>query len=670
VRLEGAITERAELRSCFQSLSGAVVLDLQRVTKITSFGVREWISALVELWKCQYAFVRCPPSIMTQFNVVTGFGGQGELISFYAPYVCERCSEEHCELIDLRGANGANKALLFAAREVRCKCGGNTVLNEIPEHFFAYASSRPKVQLSPDLEQLIHAELGGSSESLTIRKEVAGQVTALWISGPLTEHANMRRPLEDLEGFILADLSRVTAATPEGVQRLRDIFRTLEVRHLAFVKVRPELVPMLAHLALPFPTAIVSVLERSVCGACKTTTDQEISCAQLYGVEPTLVACPSCGALRRLVISGEVLNLAWMVAREIPAEIVEYRLGPRTVIAEPQRSHPAARAIRLSPTPASFEFNTVVGASGALRTILETIDKVSSSDATVLLRGETGTGKEMLARLLHVKSDRRTRPFVAVNCAALAPGVIESELFGHERGAFTGATARHLGRFERAHQGTLFIDEIGDVPLEVQVKLLRAVQEHRVERLGGSDSIAVDIRLVAATHRPLEEMMREGSFREDLFYRLNVIPIVVPPLRERVEDIWLLAQYYLVIIQQRLGKSGIRFSEAMRGVLESYSWPGNIRELINVVERAVALTPSNEVAEVPQLEPATLSSHAAPRTPPSGSAGNLKEAVGEYERRLILEALASSHGNRTRAAKELGISRQALGMKLAKYGLS
>jgi transcriptional regulator with GAF, ATPase, and Fis domain len=229
----------------------------------------------------------------------------------------------------------------------------------------------------------------------------------------------------------------------------------------------------------------------------------------------------------------------------------------------------------------------------------------------------------------------------------------------------------------------LFIDEIGDMPLEVQVKLLRALQEHSIERLGGAESIPVDIRLIAATHRPLEDMMREGVFREDLFYRLNVVPIVVPPLRERKSDILPLAGQYLAEVQRRWRKSGIRLSDGMLLALESYAWPGNVRELINVVERAVALTESNEVAHITDFATATSAPVRNLTTPPPDPSGpievprstlervnsNLKDAVNDYERRLIVEALANAAGNRTKAARELGISRQALAVKLAKFGL-
>jgi DNA-binding NtrC family response regulator len=323
----------------------------------------------------------------------------------------------------------------------------------------------------------------------------------------------------------------------------------------------------------------------------------------------------------------------------------------------------------------------LIGASAAMRSIFDTIERVASTDATVLIRGETGTGKELVARIVHALSLRRDRPFVTVNCAALPETLVESELFGHERGAFTGASAKRIGRFERADGGTLFIDEVGDVPPLVQVKLLRALQERTFERVGGNDTLHVNIRLVAATNRNLERMLEKNQFREDLFYRLNVVPIQVPPLRARIEDIWPLAQHYLGEYQRRMGKEGIRVSDSMRRALESYAWPGNVRELINVVERIVALTAPFSVADLPNLidlnglsgdrgQGGTPAMPAARGEPgPEAPIGNLKDLVGRYERGVIERALERTGGNRSRAARELGLTRQGLALKLTKYGL-
>jgi len=310
----------------------------------------------------------------------------------------------------------------------------------------------------------------------------------------------------------------------------------------------------------------------------------------------------------------------------------------------------------------------MIGASPAMREVFDSIERVAPTDATILVRGETGTGKELVARVVHALSRRREHPFVAVNCAALPESLIESELFGHERGAYTGAVTRKLGRFERADLGTLFIDEVGNVPLAVQAKLLRALQERAFERVGGTETLRVDIRLVAATNLDLEAAMTAGQFREDLFYRLNVVPVTLPPLRERREDIQLLIEHLLPMFQRRQGKEGIRLSAAMMRRLQEHNWPGNVRELMNVIERVVALTPSGGVANFPDIRMRSPRHRLTAMIPERPSA-SLREMVGEFERRVIAQSLERHGGNRSRAARELGITRQGLSVKIKKYAL-
>jgi formate hydrogenlyase transcriptional activator len=243
----------------------------------------------------------------------------------------------------------------------------------------------------------------------------------------------------------------------------------------------------------------------------------------------------------------------------------------------------------------SSGFPRIIGKNAALRRVLDMVQVVGPTDATVLIKGETGTGKELIAEAIHKCSDRSNGPFVKVNCSAIPAGLLESELFGHERGAFTGAVARGIGRFERAHRGTLFLDEIGDLPLELQPKLLRVIQEKQFERLGGASTIHTDVRVICATHRNLVEMVEKREFRADLFYRLSVFPIELPPLRDRSEDIPSLVHHFAMAYAARMGKSIEHVSDDVMTALVRYDWPGNIRELQNFVERSVILTNGREL---------------------------------------------------------------------------
>jgi transcriptional regulator with GAF, ATPase, and Fis domain len=298
----------------------------------------------------------------------------------------------------------------------------------------------------------------------------------------------------------------------------------------------------------------------------------------------------------------------------------------------------------------------------------------------VLLRGETGTGKEMVARAIHINSPRENRPFVRVNCAALAPGVLESELFGHEKGAFTGAVARRPGRFELADGGTLFLDEVGDLPPDVQVKLLRVLQEREFERVGGVDTVKVDVRLISATHRDLERLIAEGKFREDLYYRLNVFPITMPPLRERPGDIALLVEHFMQKYAQSSGKMVSGVDPRALAALAAYPWPGNVRELENVIERAMILVsgPSLTVADldfgrrlgmtpsggIPIGTVAETGSGI-----PSEGGRSLYRRLSEQERGEIISAVDRAQGNIAHAARSLGINRSTLYYRMRKHGL-
>jgi len=293
----------------------------------------------------------------------------------------------------------------------------------------------------------------------------------------------------------------------------------------------------------------------------------------------------------------------------------------------------------------AHNFEEIVGQSRALAEMIEKVKLVASTDSAVLILGETGTGKELVARAVHSNSERRNRPLVKVNCAALPIGLIESELFGHEKGAFTGATERRIGRFELAHGGTIFLDEIGDMPADVQVKLLRVLQEHEFERLGGSDSIKVDVRVIAATNRDLLRSIAEGAFRQDLYYRLNVFPVQLPPLRERPEDIPPLVHYFVHRFSLKIGRKITRIQRETMERLVSYGWPGNVRELENVIERSVILSRGSELEVAPGVLPevAAISDTPAAAPQPAGwekrSVVSSPHSIDQVERNHILEVL-------------------------------
>jgi formate hydrogenlyase transcriptional activator len=303
----------------------------------------------------------------------------------------------------------------------------------------------------------------------------------------------------------------------------------------------------------------------------------------------------------------------------------------------------------------------LIGGSPAFRRVLDEISMIEAIDSAVLLLGETGTGKELIARAIHDAGPRRPQPFVAVNCAAIPTGLLESELFGHERGAFTGAIAQAIGRFQRADRGTLFLDEIGDLPIELQPKLLRALQERQIERLGGGGrSLPVDVRIIAATNQDLEQMVRQRAFRADLYYRLNVFPIHVPPLRERRDDIPALATHFVRMFAQRHRKVIQDIPPRVIDALTHYDWPGNVRELQNVIERAVVAT-RNGVLEVSRVNAQTEPRSSSTRT------------LAQVEREHILSTLHETNwviGGWNGAAAKLGLSRTTLIARMQRLGIS
>lgn len=311
----------------------------------------------------------------------------------------------------------------------------------------------------------------------------------------------------------------------------------------------------------------------------------------------------------------------------------------------------------------------IVWTSPAMLEVMAQVDRVAASETRVCIRGETGTGKELIARTLHQKSPRRVAAFVSLNCAAVPAELIESELFGHEKGSFTGAAGRHVGKFEQAHHGTLFLDEIGDMPLTMQAKLLRVLEEGEIERVGGDKPIPVDVRVIVATHRNLEEQVRQGTFREDLYHRIYVFPLVLPPLRERREDISFLAEHFAKQLAEQNNWKPRRFSSEAMEALSGYGWPGNVRELRNVIERILLLSEGETVEQEAVLRALPQ----AALTGSNGSAalgiGTLANRVEAFERETLMDELRRNHNHMTNTAKALGLERSHLYKKCEQLGI-
>lgn len=321
-------------------------------------------------------------------------------------------------------------------------------------------------------------------------------------------------------------------------------------------------------------------------------------------------------------------------------------------------------------TEVSYNFSEIIGKSSAILKIIEQIKKLRDANSPVLLLGESGTGKELIARALHSNSNRKNKPFVRVHCAALAQGVLESELFGHEKGAFTGATNKKPGRFEIAGDGSIFLDEIGEISQDIQVKLLRVLQEREFERVGSNTVLKMKARVIAATNRNLLQMVKDNIFREDLFYRLNVIPIEVPPLRERKEDILILVDHFIKKYSLEANKKILEIKKEVLDLLLEYSWPGNIRELENVIERAIVMGEGNILTlnDFPENIINYTENSGKTHALPEKSSDSLTDIIENYEKELIKNAIIKSENNITKASKILGIKRTTLRYKMDKYG--
>jgi Nif-specific regulatory protein len=395
-----------------------------------------------------------------------------------------------------------------------------------------------------------------------------------------------------------------------------------------------------------------------------------IDAAPFLGVAETTIICVPAASGKR--ISG-IVGIGAEPGRDLDA-VEKVTLIAAAMIAQTMRIEHAIRGERdklreenlhlKQELKEKYDFTNIVGNSNPMKLVYEQISQVAKSNATVLLRGESGTGKEMIANAIHYNSLRSRKPFIKINCAAIPDTLIESELFGHEKGAFTGAERQKKGRFELADGGTLFLDEIGDLPIQTQIKLLRVLQEREFERIGGTETIRSNIRLVTATNKNLEEAISKGDFREDLYYRLNVFSIFLPPLRERKSDILLLAEHFLEKYEIEHNKRIRRISTPAIDMLMSYHFPGNVRELENAIERAVLVCDSNVIHGhhlPPTLQTAEVSGTVTDLT--------FAAAVAAFERDLIQDALKSTKGNIAQAARNLDTTQRILGYKIKQYGI-
>jgi len=358
-----------------------------------------------------------------------------------------------------------------------------------------------------------------------------------------------------------------------------------------------------------------------------------------------------------------------------PASPEKTRPQENTLSRRRDSAQPTEQFVERAAAPAEeltadlFQYENIIGVSAPMQKIYDMIDRIAAHDVTVLINGESGTGKELVASCIHYHSSRRQQPFVKLNCAALPETLLESELFGHEKGSFTGAVATKKGKFELADQGTIFLDEIGDMTLSTQVKILRVLQEREFERIGGTGTIKVDVRIITATNRNLPEEIQANRFREDLFYRLNVVNLTLPPLRERKEDIILLAAHFLENYSRKFGKFFRDFDRSAIDVLMKHDWPGNVRELENVIARAVVLAKGEKISSADLPVPVTGLRRNGAQSEDHDPSITLAEARCDFERQFILERLRLNTWNVTRTAATLGLERSNLYRKMKKYGI-
>lgn len=501
------------------------------------------------------------------------------------------------------------------------------------------ARERDRLQLLLEINNALVSQLGVKdllrSIALCLRRVFTNEYIGLSLYDPQTNRLQLQiLDLSNAEGLIREEILDVTEDCPSGrafAARRPVVLRRDEIAGLA-----PRAVKYLSREGLESVCSLPLVSRGEVLGG-------------------LTLASRSASAF-----TPEHVDLLWRIAGQV-AIAIDNSLSYQKI--EDLKNKLAEEKLYLEDEIRTYyQFEDIIGRSDALRRILQQVETVAPTDSTVLIQGETGTGKELIARAIHNLSSRNKSSFVKLNCAAIPTGLIESELLGHEKGAFTGAIAQKLGRFELADKGSLFLDEIGEIPLEIQPKLLRVLQEKEFERLGGTRTLHADVRLVAATNRDLQQMVNDREFRADLFYRLNVFPVTVPPLRDRPEDIPLLVRYFVQIFSRRMNRVITTIpSEAMEALVK-YPWPGNIRELQNLIERAVILSPA-AVLRVPVAELKAVA------TPTSQSNASLEEVAREH----ILRALKEAHGvigGPNGAAARLGMKRTTLQSRMQKFGIA
>ncbi len=488
------------------------------------------------------------------------------------------------------------------------------------------------LQASPDLKTAVHPVLGHLSNSLglyrgTLRilNRASGEI--------LIEEACGLTP-DDLETNADESESIVRRAVEEAVTLVAP-----DVHNLSHVLTAQQL----------HSTAAIRIPSKSMAFLCVPVQNgpDVMGALSVFSRGKNKAALEA--DLRLVTLTAQLIAQA-VKLRQHSREQVEYLRQENERLQEQLQKH--------------FRPDNLIGNSRAMQTVYHSIEQVADSKTTVLIRGESGVGKELVAHAIHTRSGRASKPFVKINCAALPESIVESELFGHERGAFTGAINMRKGRFELAHGGTIFLDEIGELPLPVQAKLLRVLQEREFERVGGTQTLRCDVRVIAATNRSLEEFMEQNKFRLDLYYRLNVFPIYVPPLRERKTDVLQLADFFVEKYRQANNKKVERISTPAIDLLMSYHWPGNVRELENCIERAVLLC-TDGVIHGYHL-PATLQTAEATATV---SESTLQAALDGMEREMIIEALKNTRGNMAEAARALGLTERIMGLRVKKHGI-